>query len=112
MNFLMLRSNNQTATPELQSVKETQVEADYVSKVATTLEGLIVEDLYKGSTSSETCNAESDESRDENGSAAVSSGKNNSQVDTHADVTEADGIIIIPYSMTSCLLVIDCIIVI
>ncbi|XP_011086395.1 uncharacterized protein LOC105168145 [Sesamum indicum] len=97
MNFLMLRSNNQTATPEMQSVKEAQVEANYVSKAATTLEGLIVEDPYNGSTSAETRNAESDESRDENGSMAVSSGKNNSQVDTHTDVTEADGMIIIPY---------------
>ncbi|KAK4429949.1 hypothetical protein Salat_1295600 [Sesamum alatum] len=93
----MLRSNNQTASPELQSVKETQVEANYVSKAAATLEGLIVEDPYKESMSSETRNAENDEFRDENGSTAVSSGKNNSQVDTHTDVTEADGMIIIPY---------------
>ncbi|KAL0358033.1 UNVERIFIED_CONTAM: hypothetical protein Scaly_1489000 [Sesamum calycinum] len=59
--------------------------------------GLILEDPYKESTSSETRNAESDESRDENGGAAVSSGKNTSQVDTHTDVAEADGMIIIPY---------------
>ncbi|KAK4402924.1 hypothetical protein Sango_1033100 [Sesamum angolense] len=88
-----------TATPELQSVKETQVEANYVSKVATTLEGLILEDPYKESTSSETRNPESDESGDENGGATVSSGKNTSQVDTHTDVAEADGMIIIPYRL-------------
>ncbi|KAI3467400.1 hypothetical protein Pfo_024063 [Paulownia fortunei] len=93
MNFLMLRSNNQ----ELQSVKETQVEANYVSKAAATLEGLIAEDPFPESTPSETCNSESDELGDENGRTAVTSEKNNVQVDSHIDVTEDDGLIIIPY---------------
>lgn len=102
MNFLMLRSNNQ----ELQSVKETQVEANYVTKAATTLEGLIAEDPFPESKSSETCNAERDEFGDEDGRTAVSSGKDSFQVDSHIDVTEDNGLIIIPYSMISFLLLI------
>ncbi|PIN15221.1 hypothetical protein CDL12_12153 [Handroanthus impetiginosus] len=96
MNFLMLRSNNQTAAQGLQPIKETQVEANYVSKAATTLEGLIAEDPFPGSTLSETRNAENDQFGDEEGSTAVSNEKNNSQVDSHKDVTEDNGFIIIP----------------
>lgn len=90
MNFLMLRSNNSQP-----SVKETQVEANYVTKTASTLEGLIAEDPFPESTSSETRISGNDEFGNENGTEAVSSGKNN-QVDSHIDVTEDDGSIVIP----------------
>ncbi|KAK6160027.1 hypothetical protein DH2020_003408 [Rehmannia glutinosa] len=96
MNFLMLR-NNQTAAQEPQSVKESRVEPNYVSKAGTTLEGLISEDPFPQSTPSETSNAESNEFGDENGRAAVSSENSNFQVDSHIDVTEDAGLIIIPY---------------
>ncbi|XP_057777103.1 uncharacterized protein LOC130995724 isoform X1 [Salvia miltiorrhiza] len=90
MNFLMLRSNNSQP-----SVKETQVDANYVSKAASTLEGLIAEDAFPESTSSEPRYSESEEFGNENGMAADSSGKNN-QVDSHIDVTEDNGSIVIP----------------
>ncbi|KAG8383118.1 hypothetical protein BUALT_Bualt05G0151500 [Buddleja alternifolia] len=96
MNFLMPRSNSQTAAQEQQSVKETQVEPNYASNNAATLEGLISGDSLTKSTSSETRNEESDEYGDENGNGAGSSGKCNSQVDGHIDVAGADGLIIIP----------------
>lgn len=98
MNFLMLRSNNSQP-----SVKETQVEANYVTKTATTLEGLIAEDPVPESTSSETRISGNDEFGNENGTEAVSSGKNN-QVDSHIDVTEDDGSIVIPCSTITSLL--------
>ncbi|KAL8518803.1 hypothetical protein ACS0TY_009959 [Phlomoides rotata] len=88
MNFLMLRSNSQ----------ETRAEVNHVTNAAATLEGLIAEDPFPEGTSSETGNAESDEFGDENGTTEVSSGKNNSQVDSHIEVKEDDGFIIIPYS--------------
>ncbi|KAK6139291.1 hypothetical protein DH2020_026969 [Rehmannia glutinosa] len=97
MNFLMLR-NNQTAAQEPQSVKESRVEPNYVSKAGTTLEGLISEDPFPQSTPSETSNAESNEFGDENGRTAVSSENSNFQVDSHIDVTEDAGLIIIPYN--------------
>lgn len=75
-------------------------------KKGTTLEGLIAEDTFPERTFSESCNPETDDYRDENGSMAGLSGKCNSQVDSHIDVTEDDGFIIIPYSMISCLLLI------
>ncbi|KAL7091488.1 hypothetical protein ACP275_12G109300 [Erythranthe tilingii] len=95
MNFLMLRSNNQTAA-ELQSGKENRVGENDVSKAATTLQGLIGEDVFPQSKPSETSNAESDVFGDENGRPAVSNGKTHSQVDSHIDVAEDEGLIIIP----------------
>lgn len=90
----MLRSNSQ----------ETRAEVNDVTNAASTLEGLIAEDPFPEGTSSETCNAETNEVGDENGITAVSSGKNNSQVDSHIEVKENDGCVIIPYSMISLLL--------
>ncbi|KAH6756354.1 heat-inducible transcription repressor [Perilla frutescens var. hirtella] len=90
MNFLMLRSNNSQP-----SVNETQVETNYAAKPAGTLEGLIAEDPFPESTSSETRYSESDDFGNENGMPAVPSGKNN-QVDSHIDVTEDNGLIVIP----------------
>lgn len=101
MNFL-LRSSNQTAAQE-QAVKETRVEPNHVSKAAATLEGLISEDPAVESPSSETGDMVNDEYRDENGSVTGSNGKSNSHVDNHIDVTEEDGLIVVPYSMISCL---------
>ncbi|KAI3452807.1 hypothetical protein Pfo_009470 [Paulownia fortunei] len=95
MNFLMLRSNNQTATQEQQPVNETQV--DYASKRGTTLEGLISEDTFPERTYSASPNPGTDDYGNENDSVAGSSGKSNSQADSHMDVTEDDGWIIIPY---------------
>lgn len=100
MNFLMLRTNNQTAVQEQQSGKETRVEENNVSK-AGTLEGLIADNALPQTPPSETCNAEGDVLGDENGKTAVSNGKNHFQVDSHIDVTEDDGLIIIPNSMVS-----------
>lgn len=97
MNFL-LRSNNNSP-----SVKETPVEANYATKAASTLEGLIAEDPYPETTSSEIRYSDSDEFGNENGMTTVSSGKNN-QVDSHIDVTEDNGLIVIPCSMTALLL--------
>ncbi|KAG8366295.1 hypothetical protein BUALT_Bualt17G0061500 [Buddleja alternifolia] len=97
MNFLIPRPNNQTVAREAQSGKETQVVANYVSKAATTLEGLIAEDPLPKSAYSETHNAESDEFGGENGSVASLNGRSYSQVDNHIDVTEDDGLLIIPY---------------
>ncbi|XP_042049076.1 uncharacterized protein LOC121794799 isoform X2 [Salvia splendens] len=90
MNFLKLRSSNSQP-----SVKETQVDANYVSKAASTLEGLIAEDPFGESTPSEPRYSESEEFGNENGMEADSSGKNN-HVDSHIDVTEDDGLIVIP----------------
>ncbi|XP_042052912.1 uncharacterized protein LOC121798128 isoform X2 [Salvia splendens] len=90
MNFLKLRSSNSQP-----SVKETQVEGNSVSKAASTLEGLIADDPFGERTSSEPRYSESEEFGNENGMEAHSSGKNN-QVDSHIDVTEDDGLIVIP----------------
>lgn len=99
MNFLMLRSNSQ----------ETRAEVNHATNAdaGATLEGLIAEDPFPEGTSSETCNAEKEEFGDENGTTAVSSGKDNSQVDSHMEVKEDDGFIIIPYS-TILLLLLNC----
>ncbi|KAL3824175.1 hypothetical protein ACJIZ3_020204 [Penstemon smallii] len=94
MNFLIPRSSNPSHE---QPGKESRVEPNFVSKTATTLEGLIAEDPLPESVSSEIRNAGNDEFRDENGSVAGSSGKSNPEVDSHIDVTEEDGLIIIPY---------------
>lgn len=94
MNFL-LRSNNSP------SVKETQAEPNYATKTTSTLEGLIAEDPYPEVTSSEIRYSDSDESGSE--TATVSTGKNN-QVDSHIDVTEDNGLIVIPCSMSTLLL--------
>ncbi|PIN17020.1 hypothetical protein CDL12_10325 [Handroanthus impetiginosus] len=96
MNFLMLRSTTQTATLERQSVIETRAEPNYTLKKATTLGGLIGEDKFPEVTSSESHNSVTDDFGDENGSMAGPSGKSNSQVDSHVDVTEDDGWLIIP----------------
>ncbi|KAL3631119.1 hypothetical protein CASFOL_024103 [Castilleja foliolosa] len=87
MNFLL--RNNQSSAQQLQPVKEPKAEPNYMSTSATTLGGLISEDP--------TNNTESDEIVDENGRTEVSSEKNSSQVDSHIDVTEDAGLIIIPY---------------
>lgn len=97
MNFLMLRSNNSQPP-----VKETQIEANNVTKAASTLEGLIAEDPFTESTTPEPRYSESEEFGNDNGMAADSSGKNN-QVDSHIDVTEDNGLIVIPCSMTTLL---------
>ncbi|KAL6562549.1 hypothetical protein OROGR_003556 [Orobanche gracilis] len=94
MNFLI--RNNQTSAQQLQSVKDTHVERTYVPKAATTLGGLIYEDTFSESMPLEAVNPENDEF-DENGRTAVSSEKNAFQVDSHIDVTEDAGLIIIPY---------------
>ncbi|CAA2999998.1 Hypothetical predicted protein [Olea europaea subsp. europaea] len=96
MNFLMLRSNGQTPARNQQSIQETKVEANYVSKQATTVEGLISEDRFPENTTSETPSAESDEYAGEDVNIADSSEKSESPVDGHRDVTEDDGWIIIP----------------
>ncbi|XP_022881010.1 uncharacterized protein LOC111398324 [Olea europaea var. sylvestris] len=96
MNFLMLRSNNQTPARDRHPVQETQMESNSVPQQATTLEGLISEDRFPESTPSETPGAESDEYSGEDVNDAGSSGKSDSPVDGHIDVTEDDGWIIIP----------------
>ncbi|KAL6513857.1 hypothetical protein OROHE_019313 [Orobanche hederae] len=97
MNFLL--RNNQTSAQQLQSVNETHVERTYVPKAATTLGGLIYEDTFSESMPLEAVNPENDEFVDENGRTAVSSEKNAFQVDSHIDVTEDAGLIIIPYKV-------------
>ncbi|XP_051144407.1 uncharacterized protein LOC127260620 isoform X2 [Andrographis paniculata] len=79
MNFLRLRSINQTASHEQQSVNEPQ------------------EDAVPERSSSGSRYSEIDDHINESGSMLGSSGKMNSHVDNHSDVTEDDGIIIIPY---------------
>lgn len=96
MNFLMLRSNSQTPARDQQPVQETQIESNSAPQQATTLEGLISEDRFPESTPSETPGAESDEYSGEDVNDAGSSGKSDSPVDGHIDVTEDDGWIIIP----------------
>ncbi|KAL2519445.1 hypothetical protein Adt_15692 [Abeliophyllum distichum] len=92
----MLRSHGQSPAQDQQSVQETHVETNYVSKQATTLEGLISEDRIPESTPSETPGAESDEYAGEDVNVAGSSGKSDSPVDGHINVSEDDGWIIIP----------------
>ncbi|CAI9779333.1 unnamed protein product [Fraxinus pennsylvanica] len=96
MNFLMLRSNNQTGSQEQQHpVQDSHVEQ--MLKRTNTLGGLIAEDPFQDSRTSETRDAESDEYEDDNGSFPGSSGKSNIQIHSHVDVAEDEGWIIIPY---------------
>ncbi|KAL0408663.1 UNVERIFIED_CONTAM: hypothetical protein Sradi_1800700 [Sesamum radiatum] len=88
MNFLMLRSSNQTAIQEQQSVNESQVEPNHASKRGTTLEGLIAEEKLPKRTSSEPHISETDDYGDEKDRTAGSSGKSDFQLDGHIDVSE------------------------
>ncbi|KAL0296928.1 UNVERIFIED_CONTAM: hypothetical protein Sradi_6744900 [Sesamum radiatum] len=88
MNFLMLRSNNQTANQEQQSVNETKVEPNYASKRGSTLEGLIADEKLPQRTSSESHISETNDYGDDNDGSAGSSGKSDSQLDGHTDVSE------------------------
>ncbi|KAK4423772.1 hypothetical protein Salat_1960100 [Sesamum alatum] len=92
----MLRSNNQTTIQEQQSVNQTQVEPNHASKRGATLEGLIAEDKVPSRTSSESRISETDDYGDENDGTAGSSGKSDSQLNGHIDVSENGGSIIIP----------------
>lgn len=94
MNFL-LRSTSTIATQEVQPTKETQTEANYLSKAAIALEDLTNEEPSPESTSSEAHDADTIENG--NGSRGVPSEKNHPQADIHTDVTENSGFIIIPY---------------
>ncbi|KAL0327200.1 UNVERIFIED_CONTAM: hypothetical protein Sangu_1798000 [Sesamum angustifolium] len=96
MNFLMLRSNNQTASQEQQSVNETKVEPNYASKRGSTLEGLIADEKLPQRTSSESHISETNDYGDDNDGSAGSSGKSDSQLDGHTDASENGGSIIIP----------------
>ncbi|XP_073142205.1 uncharacterized protein [Henckelia pumila] len=95
MNFLMMRTQSQTAIQE-PSIQETQLEVNYEPRPTTTLEGLFSDDSLPESTPSGTRNAENHDYEGENGSATSSSGESNSQVNSHIDVAENDGLIIIP----------------
>lgn len=94
MNFLGLRSN-QTAASEQQPAQEIQVEASPASKLGTSLEGLMAEDPFPETMSTETQNGNG-----ENGSFDGSSMNINSHVDgNHLDVNEDEGWIAIPYGI-------------
>ncbi|XP_051146033.1 uncharacterized protein LOC127261729 [Andrographis paniculata] len=92
MNFLMLRSSNQTAASDVQPAKDLQIEGSYVSKAAIAMESLNNEEPSPASTSSEAHNTESDEK----GGREVSDENSHSQVGSHTDVTEENGFVIIP----------------
>lgn len=93
MNFLSLRSINQTATSEQQKVKSDQ---EIQARPTTTLEGLINEDLFPPTPSSH--NAGDLKSS----GAAFSANSNVSGLENHVDVTEDRGRITIPHSMFRC----------
>ncbi|KZV28722.1 hypothetical protein F511_32474 [Dorcoceras hygrometricum] len=97
MNFLMMRSHSQTAIQEPSSSQETQAEVNYESRPTTTLEGLFSDDSFPENTPSRTRYAENHEYEGENSSSTSTSGESNSQVNSHIDVEEDDGFIIIPY---------------
>ncbi|GER41450.1 hypothetical protein STAS_18158 [Striga asiatica] len=94
MNFLL--RNNQNSAQQLPPVKETHAATNYVSKPATTLGGLIYEEPFTGTTPPVTHDVEGDEFGDMNNKIAVPDENNGSQVDSHIDVTEDAGLIIIP----------------
>lgn len=95
MNFLNLRSNSQTASSEQQKQKSDQ---ENQTKPSTTLEGLIDEDPFPPTPSSNNAG------RDLNSKfgAAFSTTSNVSGLENHVDVTEDQGWITIPYSMFHC----------
>ncbi|OMO90287.1 hypothetical protein CCACVL1_07423 [Corchorus capsularis] len=96
MNFLLLRSNSsQQGTPEPPPpVQEEVVESTYVSKSATTLEGLIAEDPFPEYPTVENHGGEINGFEGEN--AGVASDKDASFPQSHTDVSEEDGWITIP----------------
>lgn len=95
MNFLSLRSNSQTASSQQQKQKSDQ---ENQTKPSTTLEGLIDEDLFPPTPSSNNAG------RDLNSKfgAAFSATSKVSGLQNHVDVTEDQGWITIPYSMFCC----------
>ncbi|XVE85933.1 hypothetical protein DITRI_Ditri17bG0131600 [Diplodiscus trichospermus] len=96
MNFLLLRSNQQ-GTLEPPSVPEEVAESTYVSKSATTLEGLVAEDTFPEYPTVENHDGETNGFLGEN--SGLSSEKNASIPENHADVSEEDGWITIPYKV-------------
>lgn len=98
MNFLMLRSN-QTAASEQPSAQEFQGQANLATKPATTLEGLIAEDLFPVTPSSDSDRERSGRfGRGNAGVVGSNANNNSSSSENHADVTEDQGWITIPYS--------------
>uniref|UniRef100_A0A5B7B8W0 Uncharacterized protein n=1 Tax=Davidia involucrata TaxID=16924 RepID=A0A5B7B8W0_DAVIN len=96
MNFLM--RSTQTAVPEQPPVQDYQTDGNYMSKHATTLEGLIAEDPFPQNSTSEDHDGETDGAGGENGGVLDPSSKNDSSiVENHIDVTEDKGFITIPY---------------
>lgn len=90
MNFLNLRSNSQTASSEQQKQKSDE---ENQAKTTTTLEGLIDEDPFPPTPSSNNAG------RDFNSKfgAAFSATSNVSGLENHVDVTEEQGWITIPH---------------
>ncbi|KAK6251743.1 hypothetical protein QUC31_013463 [Theobroma cacao] len=95
MNFLLPLRSNQQGTPEPPPVPEEVAESPYVSKSATTLEGLIAEDPYPEYSTVENHGGETNGFEGE--STDVVSEKNASVLENHTDVSEEDGWITIPY---------------
>ncbi|XWS69764.1 hypothetical protein CRYUN_Cryun04dG0207000 [Craigia yunnanensis] len=96
MNFLLLRAN-QRGTPEPPPVPEEVAESTYVSKSATTLEGLIAEGPFPEYPTVENHDGGTNGFVGEN--SGVASDKNASVSENHTDVSEEDGWITIPYKV-------------
>ena len=100
MNFLMRPAQNVAA--EQPSTNESPADTHYKSKPAATLEGLIAEDPYPRYSTVDNRNGGTVGGEGENGSVGDPHGENESSpVVKHSDVSEEEGCITIPYSMSS-----------
>lgn len=98
MNFLSRTAH--TTTLDLPTVPEQSVDMHSSSKPATTLEGLIAEDPFSESSSNGDDDADNTGVSSVNGSGGVPSSKHPDPIGNHLDVTEEEGCITIPYSMS------------
>ncbi|KAM6558272.1 hypothetical protein CsatA_027511 [Cannabis sativa] len=99
MNFLM-RSTQTAAAADQVTVRESTAETHHIPKPTASLEALIADDPYRRYSALEDHDGEIENFGGEKGSIAVSDAKKDSTVSKHSDVSEEEGWITIPYSMT------------
>lgn len=90
MNFLLMRSN-QNASPDSSPALETQIENNSISKLSSSLEGLIAGEPFQQTVYSKNSNEGDYEHANENGGDVGIKGMGD-----HVDVTEDEGWITIP----------------